>query len=58
MLIRDLYEDDLDNNFSETLRSLREVDLSLNDMTKVFYARVKQGVHTYVAIFDERLLGQ
>lgn len=54
---RPLTESDLSNNFAETLASLREVSLTTEEMIAIHNLRSQQGIVTYVAITDDKVVG-
>jgi glucosamine-phosphate N-acetyltransferase len=56
--IRPLVAPDLRNGFLETLEELSAVDLSeSDDVGAIFRARLKQQIKTYVAIFEDKVIG-
>jgi glucosamine-phosphate N-acetyltransferase len=55
--IRDLRGIDLPNGFLETLGSLADVQLSVNDAMEIFRKRLRAGVRTYIATVGTRVVG-
>jgi glucosamine-phosphate N-acetyltransferase len=58
VMIREMHGPDLTQDFVACLSSLAEVDLKPADLAKVFQARLRAGIHTYVAVNeDKRVMG-
>lgn len=55
--IRELHAPDLAHGFLETLARLADVSLSTEDAREVFRARLRAGIHTFVALDGERVIG-
>jgi glucosamine-phosphate N-acetyltransferase len=57
LLIRELRASDLEHGFLETLSNLAPVGLSLADAAEVFRERGGKGIHTYVAVLGDQVVG-
>jgi glucosamine-phosphate N-acetyltransferase len=57
LVIRDLFAEDIDRGFLETLTALAEVRLRPREAVAVFQKRLRSGVLTYVALDGDRVVG-
>jgi glucosamine-phosphate N-acetyltransferase len=57
MIIRPMERRDLTRGFAEALSGLAEVDLNLTRLLDVFDLRRRQGIVTFVAVENDRVLG-
>jgi glucosamine-phosphate N-acetyltransferase len=57
VLIREMYATDLTPDFLSTLASLAEVRLSVAKALEIFRKRIKDGVRTYIAIVNNKVVG-
>lgn len=57
MIIKRLWAPDITKEFLETLTALSVVDLSIEEARAVFYDRTNQGIKTYIAVQDNRVVG-
>lgn len=57
MKIRELTAVDLSNGFLETLARLADVGLSNEEAREVFRNRLRAGMHTFVAVIGEEVVG-
>ena len=55
--VREMYGFDLSQEFLDTLASLAEVQLTLDQAKEVFRDRLRKGIRTYVARADDRIVG-
>jgi glucosamine-phosphate N-acetyltransferase len=55
--IRSLIAPDFAKGFAETLSVLSPVNLDHEGLIKVFQRRLKSGVHTYVALHEDQIIG-
>ena len=55
--LRELTALDLQEGFLETLAGLAQVDLTPDEAREVFRARLRLGIHTYVAVAQDRIVG-
>jgi glucosamine-phosphate N-acetyltransferase len=57
VMIREMCGLDLTEAFLETLASLAEVDLTLDEAAEIFRQRLRCGVHTYIALVSGKVAG-
>jgi len=57
IVVREMYGFDLSQDFLDTLSSLAEVNLTLERAKEVFRERLRNGIRTYVARIDDRIVG-
>lgn len=57
IVIRELTGPDLAKGFLEALASLAEVKLSQTDALNVFQKRLRDGIHTYIALVEGVVVG-
>ncbi len=55
--VREMYGFDLSPDFLDTLGSLAEVGLTLEQAKEVFRERLRRGIRTFVARVDDRIVG-
>jgi glucosamine-phosphate N-acetyltransferase len=55
--VRELVGFDLNQDFLDALASLTEVGLTPQDALPIFRERIKAGIRTYVAIYQDRIVG-
>src|SRR5205807_2730055 len=54
VVVRELSGLHVNDDFLETLASLREVQLTISQATEVFRSRLRAGIRTYIALADDR----
>jgi glucosamine-phosphate N-acetyltransferase len=57
LVIREMYGTDLTPEFLDTLASLAEARLSLAQALEIFRKRIKDGLRTYIAVWDRKVVG-
>jgi glucosamine-phosphate N-acetyltransferase len=57
LMIRELFAPDINADFFTALSALAEVGLDMEEAKRVFQDRLRQGVHTYIAILDGQIVG-
>uniref|UniRef100_A0A7C2JYW0 glucosamine-phosphate N-acetyltransferase n=1 Tax=Schlesneria paludicola TaxID=360056 RepID=A0A7C2JYW0_9PLAN len=57
ILIRRMYATDLRRGFLAALASLKPCELTDEEAIEVFRQRMRQKIHTYVALLDNRIVG-
>jgi len=55
--VREMYGFDLSQDFLDTLTSLAEVHLTMDEAKQVFRERLRKGIQTFVARIDDRIVG-
>jgi len=55
--IRKMEVQDLDRGFLEVIRSLRPTEMNYAKQSRVFHQRRKEGIHTYVAVVGNQVIG-
>jgi glucosamine-phosphate N-acetyltransferase len=55
--VREMYGFDLSQDFLDTLTSLADVHLTLDEAKQVFRERLRKGIQTFVARIDDRIVG-
>jgi glucosamine-phosphate N-acetyltransferase len=57
IVIRELTGQDLTERFLETLASLSEVKLSVEEAARVFQRRLRAGIRTFIALHHDEIVG-
>jgi glucosamine-phosphate N-acetyltransferase len=56
--IRQLKKTDLDDgSFCETLSALKSVNLSVDELKRIYHRRINTNIKTFVAILDKKVVG-
>jgi len=55
--VREMYGFDLSQDLLDTLTSLAEVHLTLDEAKQIFRERLRKGIQTFVARIDDRIVG-
>ncbi len=57
VVVREMYGFDLSQDFLDTLASLADVHLTLDQAKQIFRERLRKGIQTFVARIDDRIVG-